>query len=218
MKKSRVIIVEDDLSVQNGLVGWLAYDYEIKCYGSAEEFLRAVQNFDFEDGIPTCILLDFQMPGMNGVELQEILKRMSVEFPIVFMSGNARQADVIDAWRGGAIDFLLKPFTPDQVSSTLKKLFTSISKHRLPIDPIPEEPTAIDIPIARREAQALLLLGKGHRQFEVAELMGISLRTVKLYRTNLKNKLGLYTPVEIARYCDRYRSQIEKISGIFQSK
>ncbi|HBK44159.1 MULTISPECIES: response regulator [unclassified Polynucleobacter] len=215
MKNTRVIIVEDDLAVQRGLVEWLSDDHEIKCYPSAELFLGALNNFEFEDGIPSCILLDFQMPGMNGVELQGELKRMNAAYPIVFMSGNAKQADIIDAWHGGAVDFILKPFSGDQISIALIKLLDTLKEDTAELTLTTEEiDQPISIPISPREAQALLLLGKGHRQSEVAEIMGIALTTVKMYRTILKNKLNLYTPVELSRYCDRYKSRIEEISKV----
>ena len=123
MKNARAIIVDDEADIRDGLKSWLSNEYMTQCFDSAESFLNAITNFDFEDGVPSCMLLDFQMPGMNGVELQAALKQINVEFPIIFMSGNAGQADIINAWHGGAIDFILKPFTPQQISEALTKLF-----------------------------------------------------------------------------------------------
>ena len=211
MKATKIIIVEDDQAVQRALEEWLSDNYEIKCYDSAEDFLVSFNDFEFEDGVPTCMLLDFQMPGMNGVELQETLKQMNPAFPIVFMSGNANQAEIIDAWRGGAIDFILKPFTGDEISVALSKVI-NVHKSNLHHEEVYDETEPLDIPITTREAQALLLLGMGHRQSEVAELMGVALRTVKMYRVNLKNKIGLNTPVDLSRFCDRYKVQIKKIA------
>ena len=212
MEKKRIIIIEDELAVQRGLTTWLSDEYDIKCFNSAEEFLESINNLEFKIEIPTCILLDFQMPGMSGVELQNRLRQMNSTYPIAFMSGNAKQADIIDAWHGGAVDFILKPFSGSQISSVLEKLFDVANTNNLTAAPIIEDINQIDIPISKREAEALLLLGSGHRQSEVAEIMGVSLRTVKMYRTNLKNKLGLNSPVDISRYCDRFRSQINKIA------
>lgn len=210
MKNTRILVIEDDLAVQRALMEWLSDEYKIQCFHCAEEFLESIKNFEFEDGIPTCILLDFQMPGMTGVELQSELHSMHNAYPIAFMSGNAKQADIIDAWHGGAVDFILKPFTGSQISTALEKLFKSINRPTL--EPIKEEVDQINIPISKREAEALLLLGAGHRQNEIASMMGVSLRTVKMYRTNLKNKLALHTPVDISRYCDKYHSQIKKLT------
>jgi DNA-binding NarL/FixJ family response regulator len=68
------------------------------------------------------------------------------------------------------------------------------------------------IPISQREAQVLLLLGQGYRQHEIADTLNITLRTVKWHRASIKNKLGLNTLVEIARYCDQYHSLIKEIA------
>jgi len=212
MKNSRVIVVDDASDIREGLQDLLSDEYEVQTFDSAEAFLEALNDFEFEDGKPTCVLLDFQMEGMNGVELQANLKSMNVEFPIIFMSGNALQADIVDAWRGGAIDFLLKPFTAVQISDTLAKLFSSAEQLKLSHAHEQEPSPLIDIPITKREAQVLLLLGQGNQQNEVAEMLGISLRTIKTYRTFLKNKLDLNTLMELARYYDKYRLSIEKIA------
>ncbi len=212
MKNSRVIIVDDESDIREGLQDWLSRDYLVRSFDSAESFLSAFNDFEFEDGIPSCILLDFQMPRMTGVELQTNLKRMNAAFPIIFMSGNAQQADIIDAWHGGAIDFILKPFTANQVSDKLANLFDSTHANREVTNRVNGNENIIDIPISQREAQVLLLLGQGHQQSEVAQILGLSLRTVKMYRTSLKNKLNLNTLMELARYHDEHRSSILKIA------
>ncbi len=210
--KLRVILVEDDNDLRDSLTDWLSKEYVVTQFDSAEALLGALNNFDLEDGIPTCILLDFQMPGMNGVELQTKLKEMNIEFPIIFTSGNAQQADIIEAWHGGAADFLLKPFTGEKVSQALKALFEESSTMKLAATSIPISNHLTPKAISQREAQVLLLLGKGYRQHEIANALNITLRTVKWHRASIKNKLGLYTLVEIARYCDQHKLSIEKTS------
>ena len=206
----RVILVEDDTALRESLSNWLSKEYIVLPFNSAEAFLQALDDFDFEDGIKTCILLDFQMRGMNGVELQNQLREMHVAYPIIFTSGNAQQADIIDAWHGGAVDFLLKPFTGAKVSEVLQTLFEKSSAISFSAASANNHSTSI--PISQREAQVLLLLGQGHRQHEIASTLSITLRTVKWHRASIKNKLGLNTLVEIARYCDQYQSLIKKIA------
>jgi FixJ family two-component response regulator len=211
MKQLQVILVEDDAALRGSLTDWLSKEYLVTQFESAEALLCALNNFDLEDGISTCILLDFQMPGMNGIELQTKLKELNIDFPVIFTSGNAQQADIIDAWHGGAADFLLKPFTGEKVSQALKALFQQSSAMKLAAA-IPVLNHSISIPISQREAQVLLLLGKGYRQHEIADALNITLRTVKWHRASIKNKLGLNTLVEIARYYDQNQFLIEKIS------
>ena len=127
------------------------------------------------------------------------------------MSGNIRTEDVIDAWRGGAIEFILKPFSGDQLSACLKNVF--IKENRLRLDSMSTKKMTeiIDISISPREAEVLHLLGQGFRQAEVAQILGIGLRTIKMYRTSLKNKLSLNTPVELSRFYDQHALSIQKI-------
>ena len=212
MKKSLVIIVEDDAALRQGLTDWLSHDHEVASFESAEDFLAALNDFEFEYGIPTCILLDFQMPGMTGVALQSELKLLNLEFPIIFMSGNAQQADIIEAWRGGAIDFLLKPFSGSDVSNVLNALFIKAAQLKLEATEEPVTNLPMDISITHREAEVLLLLGKGLRQGEAAKMLNITLRTIKMHRANLKDKLGLNTLFELTRFCDAHQSAIEKIA------
>lgn len=212
MKQSLVIIVEDDAPLREGLTDWLSPEHEVISFESAEAFLAAYHDFEFELGLPTCMLLDFQMLGMTGVELQTNLKRMNIDFPIIFMSGNAQHADINDAWRGGAIDFLLKPFSGDEVSAALAAVFSKSASLKLNASAVTTTATAEEIPVTHREAQVLLLLGQGHRQNEAAQILNITLRTIKMHRGNLKNKLGLTTLFELTRFCDANKSALEKIA------
>jgi FixJ family two-component response regulator len=214
MKNHRVIIVDDDADIRDGLRAWLSIDYQVETFESAESLLNAISDFDFEDGITTCILLDLQMPGMNGVELQQTLKHINIEFPIIFMSGNALQSDIIDAWHGGAVDFVLKPFEPQKINASLEKLFATTRQNMMVAMTDLDITSTVDQPITQREAQVLLLLGKGLEQQKVADILGLSLRTVKMYRTFLKNKLNLHTLMELGRYYDKHHTSIEKLAGL----
>ena len=211
MKNTRVIIVEDDTVLRNSLTKWLSFKHQISAYQSAEDLLEAINHFDHENEISTCILIDYQLPGINGNELQSALRQLNIEYPIVFMSGNIRTEDVIDVWRGGAIEFILKPFSGDQLSACLKNVF--IKENRLKLDSMSTKKMTeiIDISISPREAEVLHLLGQGFRQAEVAQILGIGLRTIKMYRTSLKNKLNLNTPVELSRFYDQHALSIQKI-------
>lgn len=213
MISKRIIIVEDQSSVRKALTDWFSRDYEVINFESAHDFLHAMESFDFEDGTPTAMLLDFQLIGMTGVGLQATLREMNFDIPIIFMSGNAEKKDVIDAWRGGAVDFILKPFSGPEISSAVDSIFEKIELATLQKPRLdPSEPLA-DLPITAREAQVLMLLGKGHRQNEVAQILNISLRTVKMYRASLKHKLGLNTLVQLTRYCDQHQHTLQNLTS-----
>lgn len=208
MKLNKVIIVDDEPIIRESLRSWLSADYEVESYESGSNFLLALQNSDFEDGTPTCLLLDFQMPAINGVEVQNKLRAINCEIPIIFISGNALQQDVIDAWKGGAVDFILKPFTTTQISDALQKLFQN--SQNIAQDDYQFTP----LPITPREAQVLYLLGQGHQQSEVAQMLGLSIRTVKMYRTFLKNKLNLSNLVELSKYYESNKKSISSLAKL----
>lgn len=210
MKKNRVILIDDEFDIREALEDWLSRDYQIHSFDSAESFLNELSKHDFNDGTTTCILLDFKMSGMTGVELQKKLNSRKLKFSIIFMSGNALQADIIDAWQGGAADFILKPFTATQISDKLHRLFikvrtkiSSSKKNRNQIE--------MNISITPREAQVLSLLGQGYQQNEVADSLGLSLRTVKMHRAAIKNKLNLNSLMDLARFYDQHHHSIMQI-------
>lgn len=213
MKLNRIHIIDDEPVIRESISGWLSKKYEVLSFASAEDYLDAVQKMDPNDQSDTCILLDFQMLGVNGVELQNKLKQLNHQFPIIFMSGNAHQWDIIDAWHGGAIDFLLKPFSPIKITEVLERQFNLMKDGLEKSTAITSQQEEINLPITRREAQVLLLLGNGQSQLEVAHNLGISLSTVKMYRTFLKDKLALNSLAELIRYCDSHQKSIEKIAS-----
>lgn len=207
-------MVEDDIALRLSLVDWLSKDYLVSSFDTSELFLKAIKDFQFDDEIPTILLLDFQMPGMNGVELQAQLRKMNLEYPILFMSGNAQQVDIIDAWHGGAVDFLLKPFAAQRLSEIIAVLFRNLNVIKPKFIPAGAIEVLDTMPISQREAEVLLLLGMGHRQHEIAIMLNVTLRTVKWHRASIKNKLGLNTLVEIARYCDQHHLLIKKVASL----
>lgn len=209
MKNSRVIVVDDELDIREALESWLSRTYKINCFESANSLLRAFENFSFNEEIPTCILIDLKMPDFNGLELQAKLASLHINYPVVLMSGNAVQADIIKAWHGGATDFILKPFTAEQISAALKKAFDKLLNNTVNESFTEGNIASTHVPITRREAQVLFLLGKGLQQIEVANQLGISLRTVKMYRAALKRKLNLNSQTELVRFCDKNSKSIE---------
>jgi len=212
MKHGHVMIVEDDIALRQSLTAWLSTEYAVSCFESAEAFMLEMDQQHPTAEVPTCILLDFQLGGMTGVELQAKLMQRNISFPIIFMSGNAQQADIIDAWHGGAVDFILKPFSGSTVSATLASVFQRVEAQQALSSASVFEDVLVNIPISQREAQVLLLLGSGHRQHVIAKMLNITLRTVKWHRASIKNKLNLNTLVELTRYCDQHMRSIEKVA------
>lgn len=190
MTKQRIIVIDDQEEMRDGLQAFLSAYSEVRSFESALAFLNAAKTI----GQPDCILLDLRMPVMDGHDLLAELKTINFDSPVIFMSGDAEKSDILAAWHGGAADFILKPFSGAELKSCIDKLLNAPARDQGHTDPAHS--------ITRREAQVLLLLGQGLKQHEVAEKLGLSLRTVKMYRGSIKDKLELNSLVDIARFCD----------------
>ena len=201
----RIHIIDDEPVVRKSISQWLSRKYEVETFASGKEYLSKLAYFNSDAPISTCILIDFQMPELNGIELQKALKLINNKYPIIFMSGNALQGDIIEAWRGGAIDFLLKPFGPKQIIEIIDKQFLLHDQNSPSIN--------IALPITKREAQVLVLIGRGGSQKDVADELQISINTVKMFRGFLKDKLGLRSLAELIRFYEKNKCAIEHIAN-----
>lgn len=199
MMRRRIFVIDDDADMREALEAFLSQDFDVRCFDSAKPFLAALD----DSAPPDCILLDLRMPGQDGFAVQAALKKVAYSAPVIFMSGEADKRDVIAAWREGAADFVLKPFSAAELRFCIDAIFD-----RSP-SPAPEESNDYQLPITRREAQVLLLLAQGNRQDQIASRLDISLRTVKMYRSFLKDKLNLNSLIELARFYDKHKHVIE---------
>ena len=180
----RVYVVDDDQSVLRSLCGLLtANGFETTAFSSAEDFLG-----HFEPAQRACLLLDLRMPGMTGLELQNELNKLGYKFPIVILTGHGDVPAAVKAMKAGAIDFLEKPSSEEQ-------LLGAIENARLFLNDIPR-PTVPASVVARRlsrlttrEREILQHLVLGMSNKEIATELGISRRTVELHRARIREKM-----------------------------
>ncbi|MGN8157983.1 response regulator transcription factor [Salinisphaera sp. SWV1] len=116
--KTTVIVVDDDAGLCASLEMLLAAaGYVCASYGSAEAYLKRAAA-----GRPGCILLDIELPGMSGLELQRMMRTQASDPPIVFLTGSGREDDARQARAGGAAAFLHKPVDPDQLLDQIARV------------------------------------------------------------------------------------------------
>jgi FixJ family two-component response regulator len=119
-REATVFVVDDDPSVRRGLERLLrAAGYRVEAYASAEQFLEA----GHVDG-PGCLVLDIRMPGQGGLDLQQILADRGSLLPIIFITGHGDVPTVVRAMKGGAVDFLLKPFDDEDLLAAVHQALT----------------------------------------------------------------------------------------------
>ncbi|MES2443033.1 MAG: response regulator [Pseudomonadota bacterium] len=187
-------LVDDEDSIRRSAGFMLRTSgYEVETYASGIDFLK-----DVKAAVPGCILLDVRMPGMDGLEVQAELNRRGVAMPVIVLTGHGDTTTAVTAMKAGAVDFLEKPFEKAMLLEAIDAAF-----HRLnqTVDATAAEREA-KVRIAaltRREQDVLRGLVRGHPNKTVAYDLGISPRTVEVYRANLMSKLGVRSLSEALR-------------------
>lgn len=186
-------IVDDEDEVRSALKLMLECEgWRVRDYPNAEEFLK-----DLDSQTPGCILLDVRMPGLSGPELQEKLLRMGTKIPIVFITSFADIDVAINTLKTGAMDFLLKPVDPDKLLEVIGKAVTR-SKLALAGVTMPEHLATIVAGLSDQPKRVLSYMKEGLNDAVIAERMGLSERTIQVYRATVYKALGVHSVKQFA--------------------
>lgn len=184
--QGHVVVIDDDAAIRRSLSTLLTRaGYNVSLYESADLFL---QNPVLSK--PCVILLDMRMPGTLGVDLQMQLQTMAPSVPVVFASGDSRSEEIIRAMKQGAMDFLLKPFTPQTLLDVLQRamqLAVNTQKQDHRVDKVKAKLKTL----TAREFEVCSWIVRGYTNQHIAELDGGAAATVKLHRARVMNKLGV---------------------------
>jgi len=191
-------IVDDDRSFRSAIGELLsACGYKVSLYETARELLASSLN-----GGPACILLDVQMAGLSGPQLQEQLSSLGCRLPIIFISGHGDIPTTVQTIKAGAEDFLTKPVTKDRLLEVVERALTRHQAIQEQDDKLSALRTLYTGLTAReRDVFFLLVKGKPHKQ--IAFELGISDRTVKLHRHQIVQKLQVRSLAELALIAER---------------
>ena len=188
----RIRIVDDDAGLLKSIRFGLQVDgWQVATYDSAEAFLEE-ETFE----APGCLILDVQMPGMTGPQLQRVLEENGVALPVVFLTAHADVPLTIEAFRHGACDFLLKPVDPDELTAALLKAIRQDEERLEAIARL--TPRRRIATLTERELQIARLVAQGLPSSVIGERLGRSRRTMERHRANLMKKLGASSPREVA--------------------
>jgi FixJ family two-component response regulator len=175
-----------------------ACGYRVSLYETAKELLGTSLN-----GGPACILLDVQMAGLNGPQLQEQLSNLGCRVPVVFISGYGDIPTTVTTIKAGAEDFLTKPVTREKLLETVERALARHAAIAAEDSKISALRSLYDEGLTPREREvfALLVQGKPHKQ--IAYELSISDRTVKLHRHQVVQKLRVRSLAELALIAER---------------
>jgi FixJ family two-component response regulator len=187
-------VVDDDESLRAALLDLLdVAGYEARGYASTGEFLLHPP-----PDRPGCVLLDVRMPGPSGLDLQAALQRYAVTLPVVFLTGHADVPTSVRAMKAGAVDFLEKPVERDTLLDALQRALARDAIERKARDAAGRRSARLSTLTPReREVFDRIVAGKLNKQ--IADELGIGLRTVKAFRAQLMTKLGVTSAAELGR-------------------
>jgi len=187
-------VVDDDEGMRKSLC-WLISSVGLECraHVSADAFMAG-----FNDKRPGCLLLDIRMPGLSGLDLQQVLQRLDSSLPVIFLTGHGDVPMAARAFKAGAFDFLEKPCN-DQV--LLDRVQEAVAEHRRLLaerDQQTELRQRINA-LTDRERQVAERVSSGMRNKEIAADLGISQKTVELHRHNVMDKMQVDSVASLAQ-------------------
>ena len=195
MPASQVVhVIDDDADVRQSLAFLLSTaGLAVRVHESAVAFLRALP--DAQDG---CIVTDVRMPEMDGLELQQRLKEMKVGMPVIVITGHGDVHLAVSAMKAGAIDFIEKPFDDDTLLTAIR---SALTRHA---DDAQRQSRAAEVrarmeTLSDREREVLDGLVAGKPNKIIAYELGISARTVEVYRANVMTKMRADSLSELVR-------------------
>ena len=191
---STVYIVDDDEAVRDSL-RWLleANSYRVRAYASAESFLA-----EYDEQQPGVLIVDVRMPGMSGLELQEQLIARKSTMPVVFITGHGDIPMAISTMKKGAVDFLEKPFDETTLGEIVGRMFEQANQ-RLTQAKAVRQHEAMLARLTSREQQVLERIVAGRLNKQIADDLGISIKTVEAHRANIMEKLQVTTVADLMK-------------------
>jgi FixJ family two-component response regulator len=202
---STVLVIDDDPDLRAS-VGRLLRSVGINFQGfaSISDFL----NSDQPEG-PTCLVLDIRLPGQSGLDLQRELSRAKREIPIIFITGHGDIPMSVQAMKGGAIEFLTKPFRDQDLLDAIQLGF---SRDRVRLE---NEEALADLKerfasLSPREREIVIQVAYGRLSKQIAYDIGIAEATVKVHRSRAMHKMKAGSLPELGRMADKLKLTLEK--------
>jgi FixJ family two-component response regulator len=193
-----VFVVDDDISVRESLELLIRSEgWEPETFASAQEFLARPRAL-----VPSCLVLDVSLPGLNGLELQKRVAIERTDVPIIFITGYGDVPMTVQAMKAGAVEFLTKPFSDDVLLSAIRN---AIERSQTALGHEAEMRALRDryASLTRREREVMALVASGLLNKQVGGELGISEITVKAHRGQVMQKMKADSFAELVKMAER---------------
>jgi FixJ family two-component response regulator len=208
-RESIVFIVEDDASMRRALTNlFQSVGLEVEVFGSASEMLQ-----NKLPDVASCLVLDIRLPGLSGLDFQTELTKANIHIPVIFMTGHGDIPMTVRAMKGGAVDFLTKPFRDQDM---LDAVVTAIDRdrQRRETDKIIANLRALLETLTPREREILTLVSSGLMNKQIAAELGLAEITVKIHRGHIMKKMGSKSLADLVRKAEMLGIRRANASGV----
>ena len=195
---SIVFVVDDDSSIREAIAILVKLaGLRVETFGTAQEFLRSKR-----PDLPGCVVLDVELPGLSGLDLQRELTAHGIKLPIIFITGYGDIPMSVRAMKAGALEFLTKPFRDRDLLDAIQQALErdrAARRHSREIAELREHFDAL----TSREREVMSLVVAGWLNKQIGFELGISEITVKIHRGRVMNKMGAQSLAELVRMTER---------------
>ena len=198
--RSAVLVIDDDPEVRDSVGRLLrSLRIEVQVFASIPDFLKS----DLPD-YPTCLVLDVRLPGQSGLDLQRELARTNREIPIIFITGHGDIPMSVQAMKGGAIEFLTKPFRQQDLLDAIQEGLSRARTCRENEEDLGKLRKRFES-LSAREREIVIQVARGRLSKQIAHDIGIAEATVKVYRSRAMHKMEAGSLPELGRMADKLK-------------